>query len=301
MVRTGGSQPSGTGSNPVGAKASIGLQKFIQKKEVIMKEILKINPERVRDFLVEFLRDEFKRANIQNAIFGLSGGVDSAVIGYLCKIAFGKANTYGIILPYKNTPKTSVDHAYLVGRTLGIRYLRFNVTPQIDYYFKNFPQADKVRIGNKIARERMSILYDLSYHFGGIVVGSSNKSEIYLGYGTLFGDLAWLINPIGDLFKTEIYQLAEFLGVPKEIIEKKPSAELWEGQTDEDELGFSYKECDIILYYYVEKNLSPEEIANQVKEISKETIYKVIERVKKTEFKRKPPKIAKIPDEVKYS
>jgi NAD+ synthase len=266
-----------------------------------MKEILKINPERVRDFLVEFLRDEFKKANFQNAILGMSGGLDSTVVAYLCKNAFGRTNTYGIIIPYKNTPKTSVDHAYMVGRTLGIRYLRFNITPQIDYYYQNFPQADKIRIGNKIARERMSILYDLSVHFGGMVVGSSNKSEIYLGYGTLFGDLAWLINPLGDLFKTEIYQLAEFLGVPKEIIEKKPSAELWEGQTDEDELGFTYKEADIVLYYYIEKNMSADEIANQVKEVSKEKIYKIIERVRNTDFKRKQPKIAKIPEEIKYS
>ncbi|MCM8772807.1 MAG: NAD+ synthase [Candidatus Omnitrophica bacterium] len=265
-----------------------------------MKE-LKINPERVRDFLVEFLRDEFKKANFQNAIFGMSGGLDSTVVGYLCKIAFGRTNTYGIILPYKNTPKTSVDHAYMVGRTLGIRYLRFNVTPQIDYYFQNFPQADKIRVGNKIARERMSILYDLSVHFNALVVGSTNKSEFYLGYGTLFGDLAWLINPLGDLFKTEVYQLAEFLGVPKEILEKKPSAELWEDQTDEGELGFTYKECDIVLHYYVEKNMSPEEIVNQVKEIDRDKIYKIIEQVKKTEFKRRPPRIARIPEEIKYS
>ncbi|HOK56064.1 MAG TPA: NAD+ synthase [bacterium] len=266
-----------------------------------MKEILKINPERVRDFLVEFLRDEFKKANKGVAVFGMSGGVDSTVVGYLCKMAFGRNNTYGIILPYKNTPKISVDHAYMVGRTLGIRYLRFNVTPQIDYYFKNFPQADRIRIGNKISRERMSILYDLSSHFDGIVVGSSNKSEIYLGYGTLFGDLAWLINPLGDLFKTEIYQLAQFLGIPEEILKKKPSAELWEGQTDEEELGFTYQDADIILYYYVEKNMKVEEITGQIKNLSPEIINKVIEKVKKTEFKRKAPKIAKIPDEIKYS
>ncbi|MCM8817924.1 MAG: NAD+ synthase [Candidatus Omnitrophica bacterium] len=264
-------------------------------------KVLKINSGRVRDFLVEFLRDEFKKANFNNAIFGMSGGLDSTVVGYLCKLAFGKSNTYGIILPHKNTPKISVDHAYLVGRTLGIRYLRFNITPQINYYYKNFPQADKKRIGNKIARERMSILYDLSVHFNGIVVGSSNKSEIYLGYGTLFGDLAWLINPLGDLFKTEVYQLAEFLGVPSEILNKKPSAELWEKQTDEEELGFTYEEADIILHYYLEKNMKPEEISTQVKEIKEETVYKVIEKIKKTEFKRRPPQIAKIPDEIKYS
>ncbi|MCS7181161.1 MAG: NAD+ synthase, partial [bacterium] len=240
---------------------------------------LKINTERVRDFLVEFLKDEFKKIGKETAIFGMSGGVDSTVLGYLCKMAFGRSNTYGIILPYKNTPKISVDHAYMVGRTLGIRYLRFNVTPQIDYYFKNFPQADKIRIGNKISRERMSILYDLSVHFNGIVVGSSNKSEIYLGYGTIFGDLAWLINPLGDLYKTEIYQLAEFLGIPEEILKKKPSAELWEGQTDEEELGFTYQVADIVLYYYIEKRMKPEEIVKMSKDLNIETVNKVIERV----------------------
>lgn len=266
-----------------------------------MEGLLKINCERVRDYLVEFLKEEFKKANKETAILGLSGGIDSTVVAYLCKIAFGRGNTYGIILPYKDTPKSSVDHAYLVGRTLGIRYLRFNVTPQIDHYFKNFPQADKIRIGNKIARERMSILYDLSVHFEGIVVGTSNKSEIYLGYGTLFGDLAWLINPIGDLFKTQVYQLGKFLGIPEEILNKKPSAELWEGQTDEGELGFTYQQADAILFYYIEKNMKPEEIANQLKGIKKEIIFKVIEKVRKTEFKRKTPLIAKIPDEIKYS
>lgn len=266
-----------------------------------MNQLLKINCERVRDYIVEFLREEFKKADKEIAILGLSGGLDSTVVATLCKIAFGRTNTYGIILPYKDTPKTSVDHAYFVGRTLGIRYLRFNVTHQIDYYFQNFPQADKIRIGNKISRERMSILYDLSAHFNGIVVGTSNKSEIYLGYGTLFGDLAWLINPIGDLFKTQVYQLGEFLGVPSEILNKKPSAELWEGQTDEEELGFTYQQADIVLYYYIEKNMKPEEIVNQVKGIDREIVFKVIERVKKTEFKRRQPLIAKIPNEVKYS
>ncbi|HDN97711.1 MAG: NAD(+) synthetase [Candidatus Omnitrophota bacterium] len=263
-------------------------------------EELKINVERVVDFMVSFIRDEFKKANFRTAIIGLSGGLDSTVVASLCKIALGRTNTYGIILPYKDTPKEALDHAYLAGRTLGIRYLRFNITPQIDFYFRNFPQADNIRRGNKIARERMSILYDLSYHFQGLVVGTSNKSEIYLGYGTIYGDLAWAINPIGDLYKTQIYQVAEYLKIPEEIIKKKPSAELWPGQTDEGELGLSYDEIDRVLFYYIDRQMNPEDIV-KTKGISEDVVKKVVNFVKKSEFKRRLGAIAKIPDEVKYS
>lgn len=259
----------------------------------------KINSTRVCEFLVSFLKEEVSRSGFRSVVFGLSGGVDSAVVATLCKMAFGRNNTYGIILPYKDTPKESVDHAYLVGRTLGIRYLRFNITPQIDYYYRNFPQADRVRRGNKMARERMSILYDLAVHFGGLVVGTSNKSEIYLGYGTLHGDLAYDINPVADLYKTEIYQLAEYLKIPEEIRKKKPSAELWEGQTDEEELGFSYEFADKVLYYFIDRNMKIEEISKTTG-IDETIVRKVIDRVKKTEFKRKPPITAKIPEEIKY-
>ena len=302
MVRTDGSQPSGTGSNPVGAILYTAREISIisdSEKEGTMEE-LRINTERVVDFVVSFIRDEFKKADFQTAIIGLSGGVDSAVVASLCKLALGRTNTYGIILPYKDTPKESLDHAYLAGRSLGIRYLRFNITPQIDYYFRNFPQADNIRRGNKMARERMSILYDLSYHFQGLVVGTSNKSEIYLGYGTIHGDLAWAINPIGDLYKTQIYQIAEYLKIPEEIIKKKPSAELWPGQTDEEELGITYQEIDQVLYYYIDKQMNPEDIV-KTKGISEEIVKKVINLVKKNEFKRRPAAIARIPDEIKYS
>jgi len=262
-------------------------------------DILKINCEKVCAYLVSFLKEEVSKIGFNSVIFGLSGGLDSSLVAFLCKMAFGRNNTYGIILPYKDTPKESVDHAYLIGRTLGIRHLRFNITPQIDYYYKNFPQATKLRKGNKMARERMSILYDLSSHFKSLVVGTSNKSEIYLGYGTLHGDTAYDINPVADLYKTQIYQLSEYLKIPEEIRIKKPSAELWEGQTDEEELGFSYEVADKVLFYYFEKNMKQQDIMKEIK-IDERTFLKIIERVKKYEFKRKPPLMAKIPDEIKY-
>jgi len=259
-----------------------------------MENILKIDPEKVETFLVDFIINAFTSSNFNIAIIGISGGVDSAVVASLCKKSLGKKNTYGIILPYKNTTKTNLDHAYHVCKTLDIKYLKFDITPQIDSYFKNFPQANNIRRGNKISRERMSILYDLSAHFSGLVVGTSNKSEIYLGYGTLYGDLACAINPLGDLYKTQVYQLAEYLDIPKEIRDKKPSADLWPGQTDEEELGFTYEEADKVLYYYIDEKMEPSEIIKN-KKINEGIVKKVIERIKNSEFKRRLPLIPKLP------
>ena len=265
-----------------------------------MEKLLKINCEKVAEYLVNFIRDEFKQNNFTTAVIGLSGGVDSTVVAYLCKIALGKTGICGIILPYKSTPKTALDHAYLVGKILGIRHLEFNITSQIDHYFKNFPQADKLRKGNKMARERMSILYDLSAYFNGLVVGTSNKSERYLGYGTIHGDLACGLNPVGDLYKSRIYQIAEYLNVPEEIRKKAPSAELWPDQMDEKELGFTYEEADEILFYYIDRQMQPDRIMKTVG-IKKDVTKKVIDMVKRSEFKRKLSLIANIPDEIQYS
>ncbi|HPP12902.1 MAG TPA: NAD+ synthase, partial [bacterium] len=217
----------------------------------------------------------------------------------LCAEALGRANTYGIILPCHTAAGAGLAHARLIVKTLGICHLELDITAQVETYFKNFPQADSVRRGNKIARERMSVLYDLSSHFGALVVGTSNKSERYLGYGTIYGDMACAINPVGDLYKTEMYQLAEYLKIPAEIVRKAPSAELWPGQTDEDELGFSYAEIDQVLHAYVDRKLSPEEIVRNLG--LKETLVKrVAELVRKSEFKRRLPLVANIPQEIKY-
>lgn len=264
-----------------------------------MAGIPRINADKVTGYLINFLRDEFKKNNFRTAVLGLSGGLDSTAAAYLCKMALGGAHTYGIILPYRETSKESLDHAYLVCRLLDIRHLTFNITAPVDDYFKNFPQADPVRKGNKMARERMSILYDLSSHFQGLVVGTSNKSERYLGYGTIYGDLAYALNPIGDLYKTQIYQLAEYLKIPEEIRNKVPSADLWPGQTDEGELGVSYAEADLVLYYYVDKHLDPDVIV-KTKGLAQDVVMRVVDLVRKSEFKRRPPLVASIPDEIKY-
>ncbi len=258
------------------------------------------NAARVASYLVAFLADEFKKANYRCALVGVSGGLDSAVVVNLCARALGPANTFGIILPYRETARVTLDHAYLVARSSGIRYMKIDISRQVDEYFRNFPQADRVRIGNKIARERMAVLYDLSRHFHALVVGTSNKSERYLGYGTLYGDLACALNPVGDIYKTEMYPLAEYLKVPSEVIKKAPSAELWPGQTDEGELGLSYTEIDAVLQAYVDRKIPPEEIVRTTG-LKEEVVRRIVEIVKKTEFKRRLPLVALIPSEIKYS
>jgi NAD+ synthase len=265
-----------------------------------MRKFLRINPEKTVDFMCAFLKKEFRKTGIKNAVLGVSGGIDSAVAACLCERALGKEHTFGIILPYKSTSGESLDCASELGKNLDIKCLQFDITPQIEAYYSDFSHASTLRKGNKMARERMSILYDLAAYFKALVVGTSNKSEIYLGYGTLHGDVACDINPVNDLYKTQIYQVAEYLGVPAEIIKRKPSAELWKGQTDEQELGFTYAAADEILYYYIDKKIKPEDIIKS-KGIDEKTVRKVIDKVKKSEFKRTPPITLKIPDEIKYA
>ena len=263
-----------------------------------MTDILRINNPKVIDYLVNFIQTEFAKTGLKTAIIGLSGGLDSTVVAYLCVLALGKENVFGIVLPSEQTSKKTLGHALSVVRTLGIHNLRYGISSQINEYFKNFPQADKKRIGNKMARERMSILYDLSVHFKGLVVGTSNKTERLLGYGTIYGDLACALNPIGNLYKTQIRSLAKYLKVPPEIIDKPPSAELWQGQTDEGDFGFSYEQADEILYYYVDQKMSPEDIADK-EGILKDIVKEIIRRIRQNAFKGKMPVIAEIPDKVK--
>ncbi|RKY30284.1 MAG: NAD(+) synthase [Candidatus Omnitrophota bacterium] len=256
-------------------------------------ENLKLNCEKVVDFIISVLKEEINRGGSNLAVFELSGGIDSSVVAALCKMALGKNNTFGIILPYKDTPKESVDLAYSAGRKIGIRYMRFNITPQIDYYYRNFPQAGRTRRQNKMARERMSILYDLAFHFNGVVVGKSNKSEIYLGEGTIYGDFAYDINPIADLYKTQIFQLAEYLKIPQEIIEQKKEIKIGE------ENSVPYQIVDSVIYYYVEKGMKPSDISSTIN-LKETDVKKIIDKINKSENMRKQPLIAKIPDEIKY-
>ena len=212
------------------------------------------------ELLVGFIRDGVTKVGMRRVVLGLSGGIDSALSAFLAAKAMGPGNVTGFIMPYRQSSPTSERDARRVARAAGIRSKVVGITPQLDAYFEHFPDADNLRRGNKMARERMTILYDHSAALGALVVGTSNKTELLLGYGTLFGDMASAVNPIGDLFKTQVRQLSAHLGVPREVIEKPPSADLWVGQTDEEELGFSYEEVDAMLYRMVDCRYGREEL-----------------------------------------
>ena len=253
---------------------------------------LDLNLKEVHNELVEFLRENFKKAGFSKAVLGLSGGIDSALVAYLLRDALGKENVLAIMMPYKSSNPNSLNHAKLVVEDLGINSKTIEITDMIDAYFKNEKEATSLRMGNKMARERMSILFDYSSKENALVVGTSNKTEIYLGYSTQFGDSACALNPIGDLYKTNIWDLSRYLKIPNELIEKKPSADLWEGQTDEQEMGLTYKEADQVLYRMLEENKTVEEILAEG--FSKDLVDNILKRMNRSEYKRRMPLIAKI-------
>ena len=253
---------------------------------------LDLNLKEVHSELVEFLRENFKKAGFSKAVLGLSGGIDSALVAYLLRDALGKENVLAIMMPYKSSNPDSLNHAKLVVEDLGINSKTIEITDMIDAYFKNEKEATSLRMGNKMARERMSILFDYSSKENALVVGTSNKTEIYLGYSTQFGDSACALNPIGDLYKTNIWDLSRYLKIPNELIEKKPSADLWEGQTDEQEMGLTYKEADQVLYRMLEENKKVEEVLAEG--FNKDLVDNIVRRMNRSEYKRRMPLIAKI-------
>lgn len=253
---------------------------------------LDLNLKEVHNELVEFLRESFKKAGFSKAVLGLSGGIDSALVAYLLRDALGKENVLAIMMPYKSSNPDSLNHAKLVVEDLGINSKTIEITDMIDAYFKNEKEATSLRMGNKMARERMSILFDYSSKENALVVGTSNKTEIYLGYSTQFGDSACALNPIGDLYKTNIWDLSRYLKIPDELIEKKPSADLWEGQTDEQEMGLTYKEADQVLYRMLEENKKVEEVLAEG--FNKDLVDNIVRRMNRSEYKRRMPLIAKI-------
>ena len=253
---------------------------------------LDLNLKEVHSELVEFLRESFKKAGFSKAVLGLSGGIDSALVAYLLRDALGKENVLAIMMPYKSSNPDSLNHAKLVVEDLKINAKTIEITNMIDAYFKNEKEASSLRMGNKMARERMSILFDYSSKENALVVGTSNKTEIYLGYSTQFGDSACALNPIGDLYKTNIWDLSRYLKIPNELIEKKPSADLWEGQTDEQEMGLTYKEADQVLYRMLEENKTVEEVLAEG--FNKDLVDNIVRRMNRSEYKRRMPLIAKI-------
>ncbi|MEW6511634.1 MAG: NAD+ synthase [Bacteroidota bacterium] len=253
---------------------------------------LSLNLDLVRTLLISFVRDETHHAGFSRGVIGLSGGVDSAVAAALAAEALGKEKLRGVILPHRvSSPDTARDAA-LVAESLGIPTETIDITPMVDPYLAAAGTPDTVRAGNVMARQRMTVLFDISARDRALVIGTSNKTEILLGYGTLFGDMACAINPLGDLYKTQVQQLAAHLRIPARIIEKKPSADLWQGQTDEGELGFSYSDVDRLLYQLIDERRSEDELIAMG--YAAEFIRRVQSLIMKNQFKRRPPLIAKI-------
>jgi NAD+ synthase len=253
---------------------------------------LALDYKKVHEFLVTFIRDEVYKAGFEKGVLGLSGGVDSSLCAHLASEALGNGNIYGINLPYRESNIDGIQHARQIANQLKIHFLSIEITPMIDCYFESFPDVDPIRRGNKMARERMSILYDQSARFNALVLGSSNKTELLLGYGTIYGDTACAINPLGDLYKTQVWDLAREVGLPEEIIEKVPTADLWQGQTDEGELGFHYSEVDRLLNLLIDNKLSRGELIEEG--FRADFIDKVEMRIQSSEHKRRMPIIAKI-------
>jgi len=254
-------------------------------------ECLRINCELVRSILTAFIRNEVTKFGLERVVVGLSGGVDSSLSTFLAREALGPDGVIAVVMPYKISSPESAAHAREVTELLGISLVEVDITPQVDAYFERFPDADRVRRGNKMARERMTILYDQSAAKGAFVLGTSNKTEFLLGYTTLWGDMACAVNPIGDLYKTQVRQLAARMGVPDHIIKKAPSADLWAAQTDEGELGFTYEEVDRLLYLMVDERRPAGELAE---EFDPQFVEKVRRRMRDTQFKRRMPTIAKV-------
>jgi len=253
---------------------------------------LSINTDLARQILTGFIKTELNRVGFNHAVIGLSGGIDSALSCYLAAEALGADNVLAVRMPYKTSSKDSLEHAQLVIDALGVQSLTVSITEMADPLIACFPEMDALRKGNIMARCRMIVLYDQSAAFNGLVVGTGNKTEILLGYTTLFGDSACALNPIGDLYKTQVRELSHALGIPEPVVTKAPSADLWLGQTDEGELGFTYAEVDRLLYLLVDERYSPADCVGAG--FDEAFVQAVVKRVQRNQYKRVLPPIAKL-------
>jgi len=253
---------------------------------------LSINTDLARSILSGFIKSEITRVGVPRAILNLSGGIDSALSCALAVEALGAENVMALRLPYRTSSIGSLDHAQLVIDQFKVKSETIEISPMVDPLIERDSNITNLRKGNIMARMRMIVLYDQSEVFKALPVGTSNKTEILLGYSTLYGDSASAINPIGDLYKTQVRQLAVAMNVPAPIIDKAPSADLWEGQTDEKELGFTYEDVDKLLYLLVDQRYSPSEAIDAG--FDEKFVNSVTNRVRRYQFKRMQPPIAKI-------
>ena len=255
---------------------------------------LKLDTRLAEGILTGFIRNELGKVGFERAVVALSGGIDSALVCALVSRALGPKNVLAVMMPYRTSnPSSRADAEELIAQ-LGVESRLVDIPGMTNPYFDRQPDISNHRRGNVMARMRMIVVYDHSEDFGGLVIGTSNKSEILLGYGTLFGDLASAVNPIGDLFKTQVRQMAKAMNLPVSIIDKPPSADLWEGQSDEEDLGISYDEVDRILYLMFDERFRLSELLEAG--FPDEQVTKVYSMVRRNQFKRRPPIIAKISD-----
>ena len=255
----------------------------------------KINPELVEKYLIYFLRDEvIRQRKMSRVVLGLSGGLDSAVVAFLAARAFGPENVTAFMMPYKISSPASLADAQLVIDALGIKSQVIDISQMVDGYASTYEVGlSPARLGNICSRCRTVILFDQSMEVGGIPLGTGNKSERLLGYFTWHGDDAPPVNPLGDLFKTQVYELARYLGVPETIISKPPSADLVQGQTDEGDYGIGYDEIDVILNALVHGYTKPHLLSLGLDEVKFDLVNR---RLKGTHWKRRPATVAMLTD-----
>jgi NAD+ synthase len=263
---------------------------MIRREQV--RERLELNAQLAEAVLTSFIRDTVETSATQGVVVGLSGGIDSALSAALAVRALRSERVHGFILPYRTSRPESEQDARAVAEHLGIAHRVIEISPMVDAYFEFEPEASAERRGNKMARERMSILFDQAKKHDALVLGTSNKTEILLGYSTVFGDNASSLNPLGDLYKCQVRQLARHLELPAHIVDKVPSADLWPGQTDEDELGFSYDTADEVLYLLFYFGLLPEEVIERG--YDEEAVRRIVSLEQRFRYKRRLMLIARL-------
>jgi NAD+ synthase len=253
---------------------------------------LEINAGLARTMMTGFIADQIAKAGMKRAVIGLSGGIDSALSAYLAAEALGAENVLAVRMPYRTSSQNSLTDAETVIEDLGLPALTIPITSMAEPLFEQFPAMSNVRRGNIMARLRMTVLYDQSAAFGGLVMGTSNKTEFLLGYSTIYGDSGVALQPIADLYKAQVRQVAAVVGVPEAILQKAPSADLWEGQTDEGELGFTYDDVDQVLFLLMDGRYTVNEVVDEG--FSRPFVEDVWRRVKANHYKRTMPNIAKL-------